>query len=97
MKAQIEERLKNWGFHEEDIPGILKIMPKIEDQEDILIVAAALRALMKLKVPNYKDNNNFIPHAKVISRGDKRDLDIIYNLKIPILTGIYPTLDSEKQ
>lgn len=93
MKAQIEERLKNWGFHEEDIPGILKIMPKMEDQEDILIVAAALRALMKLKVPNYKDNNIFICHAKAICRGEKEDLDLIYNFKIPILTGTYSTLD----
>lgn len=87
MKITMEERLRKWGFHEEDIPDMLKELeklPSIEREEEILIAEAAFQALMKVKIPNYNYQQGFRGKAEMLCSGDNL-VEATYNWTIPRL------------
>ncbi|MBS4914063.1 MAG: hypothetical protein KHZ77_07940 [Veillonella sp.] len=87
MKIAMEERLRNWGFHEEDIPDMLKELeklPSIEREEEVLIAEAALQALVKVKLPNYNGHQGFITYAeRLCHTNDKNEVELTYDMTIP--------------
>lgn len=87
MKITMEERLRKWGFHEEDIPGMLEELaklPSIEREEEVLIAEAAFQALMKVKIPNYDYQQGFLGKAKMLCYGDSL-VEATYDWTIPRL------------
>ena len=87
MKITMEERLRKWGFHEEDIPAMLKELEKLkglEKEEEILIAEAAFQALMKVKIPNYNYQQGFRGKAEMLCSGDNL-VEATYNWTIPRL------------
>ena len=87
MKITMEERLRKWGFHEEDIPGMLKELeklPSIEREEEVLIAEAAFQALMKVKIPNYNYQQGFRGKAEMLCSGDNL-VEATYDWTIPRL------------
>ena len=88
MKMTMEERLRNWGFHEEDIPEMLEELaklPSIEKEEEILIAEAAFQALAKVKVPGYNYHQDFLLRAKSLVHGMEDEVELTYTLTIPML------------
>lgn len=85
MKITMEERLRKWGFHEEDIPGMLEELaklPSIEREEEVLIAEAAFQALMKVKLPNYDGGQGFSSKARVLIKKPTIEVEHTYNWTI---------------
>lgn len=86
--SKMEARLRAWGFHEEDIPGMLEELAKlksIEEEEEILIAYAAINALVSMKVPGYGYHPSFIASTNGRAERMKDKVESIYTHTIPRL------------
>ena len=86
MKITMEERLRKWGFHEEDIPAMLEELdklPSIMREEEIILAESAFQALMKVKLPNYDGGQGFYPKARTLINKPTIEVEHTYNWTIP--------------